>query len=714
MAQRLTTATINTNVPGAYPNVNVKSSPAGIVSTGIITIIGEAAGGADFSAEDLKNNFFGPDQFDRVRAKYISGPVVEAMRALSVPSDDTLITGSPNRIYIVKTNQGAKAQKVIDTDYGTILAKNFGFDGNKIKITTTASQLEAAPEVSGITILAFGAALDEASFTIRQNGGAATVITLSAVPADHSNQATLIVELNSLLPVGVTASAGAAANSIKLTMAADAANYRKGWGKSLELFDSTSGDLALLGLTAGLTKSSAESQVEFSVSRTDINLNETLLAKGEVALEIGYQGTTATLTISGSTLTTTVTGGSGANLSIDLNQYTTIADLADFINLQTGYKASVVTGSVQLAPSALDKVSAIGICSSSASVKAGRIKKSLQNFKNALANSAATDFTATATSGLPTPEASSFLSGGLKGATSNATILAALEKIEGIQTNFVVPLFSRDASADIADALTESSSSYTIDSINAAAKSHALKMSTQKMKKNRLAVLSYSGTFIETQDKAQALSSFRSAMTFQKVSQTSDTGVQLFLPWYGACIAAGMQAAGFYRSVVNKKANLISFVDPSDFDSGSPTDLETALDAGLLILQQSSDGVRWVSDQSTYGYDTNFVYNSIQTTYLSDIAALDLADSLGKKFVGQSLADISAATAKAFVAEKMEQYKRIKIITSSDDAVLGYKNLKVPINGPVMEISLEIKLSTSVYFIPINIEISQVQQTAGA
>jgi hypothetical protein len=42
----------------------------------------------------------------------------------------------------------------------------------------------------------------------------------------------------------------------------------------------------------------------------------------------------------------------------------------------------------------------------------------------------------------------------------------------------VVPLFSRDAAADIADGLTDSASSYTIANVQAYAKTHCLKMST--------------------------------------------------------------------------------------------------------------------------------------------------------------------------------------------------------------------------------------------
>jgi hypothetical protein len=106
------------------------------------------------------------------------------------------------------------------------------------------------------------------------------------------------------------------------------------------------------------------------------------------------------------------------------------------------------------------------------------------------------------------------------------------------------------------------------------------------------------------------------------------------------------------------------------------------------------------------------VYNSIQAVYGADLVSLDLADSFQTAFVGQSLADVDAATALAFLASKMDQYKKQKLIAASDDAPLGFKNAKVSINGPIMEVSVEIKLATAILFIPINIEISQVQSAA--
>ena len=98
--------------------------------------------------------------------------------------------------------------------------------------------------------------------------------------------------------------------------------------------------------------------------------------------------------------------------------------------------------------------------------------------------------------------------------------------------------------------------------------------------------------------------------------------------------------------------------------------------------------------------------------YSSDLVALDLSESFQIAFVGQSLADVDAATALSFLASKMDAYKKQKLIAASDDAPLGFKNASVTINAPIMEVRVEIKLATAILFIPINLEFSQVQSAA--
>jgi len=735
MAQRLVTANVNTVIPGAYPTVTVTSQPVGLGASGILVIMGEADGGNSYQNVVLANNSFTPDQLALVQQQYISGQIVDAFAALSAPSSDANITATANLVYIVKTNQGTKASaSVIDATsmagtYGTIEDINWGLSGNNYQYQITQLATEAMPMVTGTTISSYGS-LSGSSFTVRVNGGAAILVTLGGVITDVPSLVTSMNSAFSTAAVDLQASAGTAPNTVKINYSttpgsaspvADQYANSEGWGKSFELIDSTPGDLEALGFVVGLYTSSQESEVEVQINNATSGLSETLDVVPEVCLMVGYQGTTATLTIADGLLTTTVTGGTGSNLSLTLSQYSTINALATYINSQAGYSATCAPAATQLATSALDSVNAIGICSTGTGDEPGRIKNAASAFQQVLATSTAVIFVPEESEGLPaTTTAPIYLSGGVRGATAPADIVNALAQVGGIQCNIIVPLFSQDASEDIALGTTQSvpvASTYTIASINAAVKSHCLEYSTSTLKRNRICILSYwddtESTYLNAKAQAQSLANYRCSLAMQQSMQNNSQGVvTTFMPWYTAVVAAGMQAGGFYKSITNKLANVISFIDPNGFDSGNPGDVEDGLSAGLLFLNAITGGNAWVSDQTTYSYDTNFVYNSIQAVYDSDLIALDLAASFTSAFVGQSLADVSAATALAYLGQKMNGYLRIKLIAPSDDAPLGYKNAKVTILAPTMTVYVEIKLATAIYFIPININISQVQQSA--
>lgn len=713
MSQRLQTPYVSTNIPGTYVNYQVLTQPTGVSSSGIAVIMGEANGGPSYKDTTLQLSVYTPDQLDKVTQTFVSGQIVDAFRAISVPSNDPGITGTATQVYVWKTNQGEKASGTL-TSYGTLSDLNWGSLGNQDQYQILAVDAEVAPAVQGGTIPSLGAALNGASFTIRLNGGAADVVTLSGTAGNHDTIPHLVTELNGLLPSGIVASAGTATNSIALTMAVDSSAWAKGWGKSFELVDSTSGDLAALGLVVGISFSSQEPVIEMQDSNINRGISETLQASASIALEVGYQGTTGTLTIASGMLTTTVTGGSGANLSINLSQYSTIGVLAGFIASQPGYSCNVVPSANQLPTSALDAVSAIGICSTGAGDEPGRIKTGLYNFVQIMNTSRLMSFAPTASAGLPAPMASpAFLSGGARGATLAADIVNAVDALSAITCNIIVPLFSQDASADIVAGQTDPGSTYTIAAIDALLKSHCLEMSDPSLDKNRICILSNNGTFNQSMAVAQGLASFRCSVAFQNVTQVNSAGVVTqFQPWYAAVVACGMQLGGFYKAIVNKYANLISVIDPSGYNSGDPGDTSEALDAGLLPLYTDVGGPKWVSDQTTYGVDTNFVYNSIQAVYDADIITIDLKSSFTNAFVGQSLADVSAASASAFLTQKMASYMQLKLIAPSNGVPLGFNNAKVTIVAPVMTISCNIYLATAIYFIPITFSISAVQQSA--
>lgn len=542
-------------------------------------------------------------------------------------------------------------------------------------------------------------------------------------------------------PVNRTAQAIAAATDLgaysAVTVKMDPAiNPVDGLGKSLEIAELTTGTGVLsdivYSLAAGVptvttwqSKASAPnaivSSAEYSADLTDSRqldgVTEDIVAGGAVALKIGYTGTTATLVNNGTTITITVTGGTGTSPgAINISSFNTIADFATYINSLTGFTCTSGTTIIGQQPlSSLDQ-GTFTICTTEGAY-VGRIKQDAYKFYQTLTqNAILVSMAAQASSGLPAPSSLVFMAGGTKGGTTNANFTGACDALEMTRGNFLIPIFSRDATLDITDGFTDSSSSYTIATVHAYSRSHVLKMSTLKRRRNRQAFLSIRDTFANALTTAANVANFRCSMTFQDskdVSASTGNLVQ-FQPSYLATKAASMQAAGFYRSLVKKGINVSGVLQAAgDFKDQSIDNMESALLSGLLPAMLEQDGtISWVSDQTTYGKDNNFVYNSIQAVYVSDVVALTLAQRLEQAFVGQSLADVSASLAVQAIDKIMADMFALKLIASSDDAPRGYKNVTVAIAGPAMKVSLEIKVATAIYFIPINILVSQIVQTA--
>jgi hypothetical protein len=401
--------------------------------------------------------------------------------------------------------------------------------------------------------------------------------------------------------------------------------------------------------------------------------------------------------------------------SATFKQFKTLADLAAYISSQTNFLASIPSAKYSMvAPSSLDKgsYSVSGI----AAHKNGRIKKDAADWQAQNSGSALVLPEMSAHSGLPEAmDTQKFLAGGSKGGTTSALAATAIDACEKLSTNFIVPLFSVDAADDIANGETESSSTYSVDAVNAYLQSHILKMSAVKMRKNRVGIVSKQASYSDCKEAASELNSFRMYLCFQNITTINSNGeIVVFQPWMAAVNAAGMQAAAGYKGIVKKFSNISGIKTAlNDFDASNPGETEDALKAGLLFMERvPTGGFRWFSDQSTYTIDNNFVYNSLQAVYISDLIVLTLIDRFDRLVVGKSVAEITAVAALSVLEAEMFNFKRLRWIAASDDAIKGYKNPSAVITGPVLEISCEIKLAGLIYFVPISLSISEVQQTA--
>lgn len=479
-------------------------------------------------------------------------------------------------------------------------------------------------------------------------------------------------------------------------------------------------------LLAGSASTVLDSATEYSVTLNDsttqpTTVSESWTAGGRYGLTIGYSGTSAVVTVTSTGLSTTVTGGSGSPIGITFAHFPTIVSVANYINAQPGYSCSVgSTLSGQLPSTNLDQVTNQPFASTG-TAQTLNLKMDAALFFQTVSASALLQLgnpAARAAAGLPaTTSTVSYFTGGTLGSTSNNDVAAALTALQACTLNFIVPLFSQDAPADAAAGLTDPSSSYTITSINAATLNHCLLMSETKYQKNRQCFCSYLNSFDNCLDEAANLASFRASLAFLSQTQVNTYGtLQSFQPWMGAALAAGMQAAGFYKAIVNKSANTSGvFMADGSYNPRNVDQVTQALQGGLLPIGPIPSGnFNWVSDQTTYGVDNNFVFNSIQAVYAADIIAVTTAQQMTQQFVGQSLADVSAPLAESAIEGIMANFLRLKLIAPSDGAPKGFQNLVVKIDAPVMTVSLQVFLATALYFVDINFTVAPVSQTAAS
>jgi hypothetical protein len=475
---------------------------------------------------------------------------------------------------------------------------------------------------------------------------------------------------------------------------------------------------ALGNLINVAVSSPSAGKVTVKVARKADGIDETYTFGGDVVLSVGAKtdASPCDFTINATKLTSAGVATKADPLDITLSQFKTLGDLAAFISSKLGWTATVLPAFAQLPTSALDQGTYAAMTAVVGATPA-TVKKDAYDFNKNLANSRAVEVSVKPTAALPAVTTKPvFLSGGTKGGTTDQNVVDALAKAGSIRGNFVVTLFSRDATADVTDGLTDAASTYTIASVNAALSAHVAAFSQFKKRKPRQGFASYRGSYANSKLAAQTLANLRLAGHFLDVAAVGASGLAWFHPWMGAVIEAGMQAAGFYRPVFNKSIAVSGVKHAAgEFDPSDEDQVEDALLAGLTVIRErDGGGFGFVSDGTTYGADENFVYNSVQAIYVADTIAMTTAQRMERAFVGQSFADVSASAAMSYFKGVMKDLKRLKLITASDDAVEGYKDAVIEIRPPAMLVSAEVKEATGVYFVPIKFLVSQVTQTARA
>jgi len=706
--------------PGAYSKTNIDLSGGfALGPVGLIAIFGESTRGRSGAEEvDVSKNVFRANQITDVRNKYGSGPLVDAMNFLFAPASDGAIPGGAQAVYVYKTNSSLRASLALDNAYGTIRSLEYGIGGNTITYKASATS-EVAPSIAS------SAAFDESAVAagtliIRQNGAASVS---QAVAGGYVSNAAFAAAVAGWSVPGVTFVVGGitGASTLSISMAADPLANQNGFGRSMELSGTS---LASMSIAAGLVSSSVEAAMTVTIKQTRDLLQEQDTLGGNIVLKAGYDGVSSSASVEVSATQVILTAGA-AIATFEKSAYSTLLQLVNAMNLTAGWKIALGSTLYNSLPcSVLDEVTVSAKSSDAALIKPARIKKDSQEVADMMANSSIVDITSQSSVGLMDAALEVALSSGALGATSTAAMTAALSAFEQIRVNSVVPLFSRDSSADILDSLTDATSSYTIAGIHQAVKTHCQLMSTTKNRSERQGYISLKASFASSLDTAALLADARMQLSIQDTKNNDSQGaLKWFQPWSSSCLLAGARAGSpvgtpltfKYMNCSGIRHTAQAMSTPEEdivIDFNPNAQYEQAISGGLTFMENpQSGGIRIVVDNTTYQKDSNWVYNRGNVLYAADVLAFDFRNQLENIFVGQKN-NIQASEVKSVAASILATFLAQGITVSTPEAKNGYKKLDVTISGNVINITAIVVLVEGIDFILSDITITRVQSAA--
>jgi len=503
---------------------------------------------------------------------------------------------------------------------------------------------------------------------------------------------------------------------------------RNGHGQNFQLVSGSL--LSPVNILPGLYVSETEDMSVVTINNTGTLTIESGTVGGQIVLDIGRTGggnVAPVVTINATNML--LINNSVIEYTIKLSNFNSMYALVQFINGSTGGNWTAALSSTlvgQLPTSSLDQVSNVGANSSNGSLPA-QIKDDAYSMMQFFSQSSIVELVQTpgqGVGGLLDPQGPVYFAGGTLGGTMTADIVNALAAIQSVHVNSVVPLFSRDASQDILDLITDPSSDYTIDAIHQAVKTFLSLQATVKQKSECQGYLSLKDTYANCKLESQNLADARIQLVIQDILQNNSLGVtQWFLPWAGACLLAGARGGSpvglpmtfkyFNCSGIRQTAQLLSTPESQIVMGFNPqTQYDDAIANGITFWEKpQSGGFRLVVDNTTYGADANWVYNRANVLYAADVLAYDFRNQLENIYVGVKNT-VSAAEVKSTCDSILTSYLAQGITVSTSDAANGYKQLIVQIVGNTINISVTVKLVEGIDFVLATITLQRASSAA--
>jgi hypothetical protein len=694
--------------PGAYSKVIVENLTGfPLQATNVVGIVGESVGGEPRVIDILSTT-----QIQDAKQRYKEGPIADALELLVNPSNDPRIVNGASTVVVYKTNNSTRSQFSLENANSDavvdLASENWGADENNLNVLVSAGAiLDANANIEGSVAGNYNLAGGE-TLIVNANGtnytftgtlvGAA--ITPAALVADMNNAANWAPAKPVVAEIHDT-------DKIKITIDPSVVV-----GAELDygflVVDAASTLDTIVGIT-GEARGKKGSRIV--TLKKGVQEEVSLELGGQAVMSVKYVGvgTAATLSIkdvSGErVLSTDVTGAVADNLSIVLqdvegrNKFT-IKDLVDKINAMAAYEAAVLGNGFQNA-NELDFYDEIEIIDVAAVLQ--RDVFALVDYINTLSLLATAEKKSNVYRAVATFSNPVFFAGATDGSSLNSDFANGFEAMKQERVNVVVPLISKDIGA------------LTIDAINILADNHAKWGWSTLGKSERQAYVSRLGSKDELKEAAQALQSQYSSMVGQQVRVLNRfSELEWKDPWAMACILAGLQAGSETGEPITYKIINVNDVRVFDGSWDPRRDFAEMIEAGVTFTEPlDSGGHRVVVGNTTYGVDANFVFNRSSVVEAAGFVAYDLRFNLELVFTGTKARTGTAEAVANFIRNRMSAYLNADIIVGDDlNDGLGYKNLRVLIEGNTALINVSITPVQGIDFILPTIYLADIRQSA--
>lgn len=527
----------------------------------------------------------------------------------------------------------------------------------------------------------------------------------SKTPGIQGAQQYYVWKTNSSLKSTLSLQNGSAVDVMKL----DSAN----WGEQENLIN--------VVVAVGSTANKRQITIERGDIKEELSENT---EQAQIQIEYIGAGTAATLTIAGATLgvknlTTAITGAASDNLSISLSNKT-MKDVVDLISANPAYTVSLQnaqSGSVTPATD-LDVITAVDI--DTPAVDLYRNNEELAdiiNTESELVTAAVIQNVA----GNPAVAAKAFMTGGVKGLSASSDFSAGFAASLSKFINVILPAISRDAADDILDGLTDSGSTYDVDSILAAMGTNLRLRGQIKNRKEAQGMGGHRSTTIATSYAlSQTLASELIQLCVQDVLIQDELANDVWKqPHVQAAMMAGIRLGTEIGEPLTTKTlncsgighavNQATGISGGDFDAD--LDFQVAIDAGITFAEQLRSGIEVVVDNTTYGKDQNFVFNRGSVIEAAHFIARSLR-ARGKLTVGSKTVAGLRSTTETNMIDELEKLFSDDITSKDDEAPTGWKNLNVVVEGNTTLVSVHVKPIQGNDFVLIEIELGDSRVTA--